>query len=191
MKTSIGAKTILYPTPVLIVGTYDKSGKPNVMTVAWGGICCSSPPCVSISVREATYTYGNLMEQKEFTISIPSERYVKEADFIGIASGKSTDKFAVTGLTPVKSDVVNAPYVGEFPMVLECKVIHTHKIGLHTQFIGEILDVKAEESVIGEKGPEVEKVKPFLWAPDPSRGYYGIGGYLGKAFSIGREWIKS
>ena len=54
MKKSIGAKTLLYPTPVLIVGTYDKTGKPNVMTVAWGGICCSAPPCVSISVREAT-----------------------------------------------------------------------------------------------------------------------------------------
>ncbi len=64
MKKSIGAKTLLYPTPVLIVGTYDKTGKPNVMTVAWGGICCSVPPCVSISVREATYTYGNLIHQE-------------------------------------------------------------------------------------------------------------------------------
>lgn len=187
MKTSIGAKTILYPTPVLIVGTYDKAGKPNVMTVAWGGICCSSPPCVTISVREATYTYGNLMEQKAFTISVPSADYVKVADYIGIVSGKDTDKFAATGLTPIKSDVVNAPYVAEFPLVVECKVIHTHKIGLHTQFIGEILDIKADESVLGEKGPDVGKVKPFLWAPDQARGYYGIGEFLGKAFSIGRE----
>lgn len=187
MKTSIGAKTILYPTPVLIVGTYDKSGKPNVMTVAWGGLCCSAPPCVTISVREATYTYGNLLEQKAFTLSIPSEDYVKEADFIGIASGKDTDKFAATSLTPVKSDVVNAPYVAEFPLVLECKVVHTHKIGLHTQFIGEILDVKVEDSVLGEKGPVVERVKPFLWAPDQNRGYYSIGRFLGKAFSIGKD----
>ena len=186
MKTSIGAKTILYPTPVLIVGTYDKSGKPNVMTVAWGGICCSAPPCVSISVREATHSYGNLMEQKAFTISIPSEKYVKEADFFGIASGKATDKFAATGLTPVKSDLVNAPYVAEFPLVVECKVIYTHKIGLHTQFIGEILDVKVDESVVGGQGPEIEKLLPLLWAPDQSRGYYGIGTFLGKAFSVGR-----
>lgn len=187
MKKSIGAKTILYPTPVLIVGTYDKAGNPNVMTVAWGGICCSAPPCVSISVREATYTFGNLMEQKAFTISIPSENYVKQADFIGIESGKDMDKFAATGLTPVNSDIVHAPYVAEFPLVLECKVIHTHKIGLHTQFIGEILDIKADDSVVGEKGPEIDKIKPFLWAPDYARGYYGVGKYLGKAFSIGKE----
>ena len=43
MKKSIGAQTIVYPAPILIVGTYDKSGKPNVMTAAWGGICCSNP----------------------------------------------------------------------------------------------------------------------------------------------------
>jgi len=186
MKKSIGAKTIVYPSPVFVVGTYDKAGKPNVMTVAWGGICCSSPPCVAISVREATYTYSNLVEQKAFTISIPPASYVKEADFFGIASGKSEDKFAVTGLTPVKSDVVNAPYVGEFPFVLECQILQTVKIGLHTQFIGQIMDTKADESVIGERGqPDIEKINPFLWAPDGS-GYYGIGKFLGKSFSIGK-----
>lgn len=83
--------------------------------------------------------------------------------------------------------MVYAPYVDEFPLVLECKVIHTHKIGLHTQFIGEIIDIKADESVIGEKGPEVARIKPFLWAPDHGRGYYGVGQYLGKAFSIGKD----
>ncbi len=65
----------------------------------------------------------------------------------------------------------------------------THKveIGLHTQFIGEIMDVKAEESVLGEKGlPDVDKAMPFLFAPG-SRTYHGIGKTLGNAFSIGKE----
>ena len=65
IKNSIGGNTILYPTPVLVVGTYDAEGKPNVMTVAWGGICCSDPPCVAIALRKATYTYGNIVLQKE------------------------------------------------------------------------------------------------------------------------------
>ena len=187
MKKSIGAKTIVYPTPVFIVGTYDKGGKPNVMTAAWGGICCSSPPCVAVSLRKATYTYGNIMANKAFTISIPSEDYAKEADYFGLVSGEKEDKFAASGLTPVKSDLVNAPYVEEFPLVLECKVLHTLEIGLHTQFVGEIMDVKADAAVIGENGlPDIEKVKPFSYAPE-SRGYYRIGSFLGKAFSIGRS----
>jgi len=29
MKTSIGAKPLVYPTPVFVVGTYDAQGNPN------------------------------------------------------------------------------------------------------------------------------------------------------------------
>jgi len=186
MKKSIGPKTIVYPTPVFVVGTYDKNGKPNVMTAAWGGICCSVPPCVAISVQEVRHTYGNLMEHKAFTISLPSESYVAYADYFGTVSGKNEDKFAGSGLTPVKSDLVNAPYVKEFPFILECKVIHHHKIGLHTQFIGEILDIKVDEEAVSEDKPDIEKIKPVAWSPG-DRGYYGFGKSLGKAFSIGKE----
>lgn len=187
MKKSIGARTLVFPTPVWVVGTYDKEGKPNVMTAAWVGICCSRPPCVGISLRKATYTYGNIMERKAFTVNVPSEMYVKEADYFGIASGRNGDKFAATGLTPIGSDLVDAPYVKEFPLVLECKVIHTIEIGLHTQFIGEIMDVKADESVLGGRGlPLIEKVKPIVYCPEIQI-YHGIGKYRGKAHSIGRE----
>ena len=55
MKKSMGAKTIVYPAPVLIVATYDKDGKANAMTAAWGGICCSKPPCVTVSLRKPDY----------------------------------------------------------------------------------------------------------------------------------------
>jgi flavin reductase (DIM6/NTAB) family NADH-FMN oxidoreductase RutF len=98
MKESLGAKPIVYPAPVLVVGTYDREGKPNVMTAAWGGICCSKPPCVSVSLRKATYSFGNILERKAFTINIPSEAHARVADYFGMASGKGVDKLAAVGL---------------------------------------------------------------------------------------------
>ncbi len=187
MKRSIGARTMIFPAPVLVVGSYDKEGRPNAMTVAWGGICCSQPPCVGISLRKATYSYGNIVERKAFTINIATETYVKEADYLGIATGKKGDKFAAAGLTPVRSGLVDAPYIREFPFILECKLIHTVEIGLHTQFIGEILDVKADEEVLGKEGlPDMEKMRPLAYAPEV-RNYYGLGKFLGKSFSIGKD----
>lgn len=187
MKKSLGAKTIVYPLPVWVVGTYDKERKPNVATVAWGGICCSNPPCIAISLRKATYSYGNIIEQKAFTINVPSEKYIREADYFGTVSGRDVDKFAGSGLTSVKSDMVDAPYVKEFPVILECKLIHTIEIGLHTEFIGEIMDVKADEFMLMENGSiDIEKLKPVIYAPDIA-GYYGIGKPVGKAFSIGKK----
>ena len=190
MKKSLGAKTILYPTPVMLVGTYDAAGKPNIMTAAWGGICCSSPPCVAVSLRKATYTYGNIVQQSAFTINIPSEKYASTADYCGLVSGKKADKFAETGLTPIRSSLVNAPYIDEFPLVLECKLVRQIELGLHTQFVGEILDVKADANVLDGKGVlNVEKLQPFFYAPE-ANAYYGTGKRLGDAFSIGQALKK-
>jgi flavin reductase (DIM6/NTAB) family NADH-FMN oxidoreductase RutF len=189
MKKSLGAKTILYPTPVLVVGTYDKDGNPNAMTAAWGGISCSIPPCVSISLREATYTHGNIQEKKAFTVNIPSESLLKEADYFGMASGKNEDKFSVSKLTPVKSELVDAPYIREFPVVLECELVHQVELGLHTQFNGEIKDVKIDEDLFrGDGRPDMNKIKPFLFDPS-SASYFNIGEEIGKAYSVGNELI--
>lgn len=187
MKKSLGAKTLIFPTPVWCVGTYDKDENPNVMTVAWGGICCSMPPSTTVSLRKATYSYGNIIERKAYTLSIPSADYAHESDYFGIASGRDVDKFKKTGLTPIRSDLVDAPYVGEFPMVLECKVIHHYKIGSHTHFVGEIMDVKIEETMlIDSSTPDIENVRPIVFDPG-ARKYYGIGQMIGYAFEIGRK----
>ena len=75
-------------------------------------------------------------------------------------------------------------------MVLECKLLHTIEIGLHTQFIGEIMDVKADENVLESDGlPDMDKVHPFVFAPGP-RTYYKIGDSIGKGFAIGKDYLE-
>jgi len=188
MKKSIGPKTFAMPSPVWVVGTYGEDDRPNIMTAAWGGICCSVPPCVTISLQKPRATYDNILKRKAFTISIPSSKQAVEADYVGIVGGKNADKFAVTGLTPVKSELVDAPYVGEFPLILECRLVQTVELGIHTQFIGEIIDVKADSDVLNEKGvPSLEKVLPFVFSAS-DKSYYTIGEQLGQAFSIGMKY---
>jgi flavin reductase (DIM6/NTAB) family NADH-FMN oxidoreductase RutF len=186
MKKSLGARTVLYPTPVMVVGSYDAQGRPNVMTAAWGGIACSKPPCVAVSLRAATASHGNIVARRAFTISLPDEARAAQADYFGIASGRDQDKFKVAGLTAVASELVDAPYVGEFPFVLECAVVAVHELGLHTQFVGEIKDVKVDEALLGADGKvDLARLRPLLFAPD-SQAYHAIGAFVGKAFSIGR-----
>jgi flavin reductase (DIM6/NTAB) family NADH-FMN oxidoreductase RutF len=157
------------------------------MTASWAGICCSKPPAVAVSLRKATYTYQSIVDSKAFTVNVPSAKYAEAADYIGIASGSKVDKFTATGLTAVRSEFVKAPYVGEFPLVLECALIHAIEIGLHTQFIGEILDVKADAEVLSEDGKaDAAKVDTFFFSAT-NRVYYGTGPVVGKAFSIGKD----
>jgi flavin reductase (DIM6/NTAB) family NADH-FMN oxidoreductase RutF len=104
-----------------------------------------------------------------------------------MASGRDVNKFDVAGLTPIRSELVDAPYAAEFPVVLECRLLHTVEIGLHTQFIGEILDVKGDAEVFADDGSlDIMKIKPLIY--DTShKGYHGITPALGKAFSVGKE----
>ncbi len=187
MKKSLGAKTVLLPTPVWVIGSYDAEGKPNVMTAAWVGICCSRPPCVAVSLRKATYTYGNIVNRKAFTVNIPPETFAGETAYWGSVSGRDTDKFKAARLTPAKSSLVDAPYVKEFPLVIECKLLHTFELGLHTMFVAEIMDVKADGSILGDDGmPDAKKLKPFLYAPG-SRSFYGIGDCLGDVPTLAKK----
>ena len=191
MKKSLGPSCIVHVTPVWVVGTYGDDGKPNGAAVAWGGICANKPPCIAVALRPARYTHGNITRRKALTVCIPSEGQVKEADYFGIASGRDTDKFAATGLTPVKSELVDAPYIEEYSVALECKLVQAVEIGTHTQFIGEILDVKADQSVLGEGGfPDIEKIHPIIFAPGVET-YHGVGRFLGKTYAMGRDIGKS
>lgn len=187
MKKSLGALTVVHPTPVFLVGTYDAKGRPNVMTAAWAGLCCSQPPCVSVALRRATLTHGNILARRAFTISIPSESQVRAVDYCGLVSGQEVDKFRVTGLTPRPSQLVDAPYVDEFALVLECRLYQSLELGLHTLFVGEILDVKADETILDTQGrTDPERLRPLIFAPD-TQAYYGLGEFVARAFAVGQE----
>lgn len=187
MKKSLGAHTYLPTTPILLIGTYDKSGKANLMTAAWGGICCSKPPCIAVSLRKATYTYGALLERRAFTVGIPMAGQVKEADFFGLVSGHTANKLKEAEFTARKSELVDAPYAEEIPFVLECRLSKSIELGLHTMFIGEIIDVKADDTILSEDGlPDITKIQPFIF-DSVHRGYYQVGQFLGAAFSIGKK----
>jgi flavin reductase (DIM6/NTAB) family NADH-FMN oxidoreductase RutF len=156
------------------------------MCAAWGGICNSQPVSVAVSLRKATYSHACIIERKAFTVGIACESKMAEADYIGMASGRDVNKFSSAGLTPIRSELVDAPYAKEFPVVLECRLLHVIELGLHTQFIGEIVDVKADSDVLGDDGiPDIMKIKPLIYDTG-HKGYYGVGGELGKAFSVGK-----
>ncbi len=177
-KKSLGVRSEVYPKPAFVIGSYDKAGKPNIMTAAWAGICNSDPLSIAVSMRPATYSHGNVTESKAFTVNVPSAEMARYVDYAGRLSGRDVDKFKETGLTPVKGEFVNAPYVKEFPIVIECELITYHDLGSHRQFIGKIIDVKVDEAILDADGRvDVNLLNPLIY-----------GG--GKYFETGRMIAK-
>lgn len=184
MFQSLGAKTFILPTPVFLVGTYDHTGRPNIMTAAWGGICASQPPSIAVSIRKSRWTYNAILERKSFTINIPSRKLAAQSDFAGMHSGRDTDKFTALNLTPVPAEHVDAPGIAECPVIVELTLSHTLELGSHTQFIGEIMDVKVDSACMREDGlPDPALIDPLLFAPLVQE-YWAISQFEARAFSL-------
>jgi flavin reductase (DIM6/NTAB) family NADH-FMN oxidoreductase RutF len=160
------------------------------MTAAWGGICNAEPPCLGVSIRPSRLTHDALLTRKAFTVGIPSESMLVGTDYAGIMSGRRNDKFAVAGWTAVPAEHVDAPYVAECPVVLECSLIRSLDLGSHTLMIGAVRDVKADADCLDASGgsPDIRKVAPLVFDAG-ARAYYGIGKKLGDAFSAGKALI--
>ena len=136
---------LLYPVPAVLVSAADKDGNSNLITVAWAGTICSDPPMLSISVRPERYSYHMIRETGEFVVNLTTEELVRAVDFCGVKSGRDTDKWKETGLTPEKASVVNVPLVRQSPVNLECRVLRVDELGSHHMFIAQVVAVDVDE----------------------------------------------
>ena len=189
MKKDLGPLQAVYPMPVLMVAAYDENGKVNVMNVAWGQICDDDK--IILFIGKGKRTWLNIQASRAFTVALADEAHMDVADFFGIASGnKITDKFERTGYHAVKSDRVNAPVVEEFPLVMECELLEF----LHTDFVdgvvGRIVNVKAEEAVLDERGRVDPARLRALTFDSFGGGYYVTGEKVGRAWNAGVKLMK-
>ena len=179
-RVNFGTKPLMYPQPVLIIGTYDENGVPNAMNAAWGITTDFQEITISLSDHKTT---DNLKVKKAFTVSMATEDQVVACDYVGIESGrKVTDKFEKAGFHATKSEFVDAPLIDELPLALECKV----KSFTDGILVGEIVNVSADDSVITDGKVDMKKLRPIAFDPF-NNAYVGIGEKVGNAFSDGAK----
>jgi flavin reductase (DIM6/NTAB) family NADH-FMN oxidoreductase RutF len=186
MRKELSISPAIYPQPVLMLATYNEDGTVDVMNAAWGGAVDTD--LVGISLTPTHRTCENFRRTKGFTVSLPTAKYIKEADYFGIESGaKAKDKFERTGLHTEKAKTVDAPVILEFPLCLECEYAGVDEYGV---VFGKILRVTADESVLDEKGNiDIAKCDGVLFDNSTGR-YFRIGEFLAKAFSCGMVYKK-
>lgn len=178
-RKNLGAKPYLFPQPVMMIGTYDKDGNPNVMNAAWGGIVGADEIIVDLGSHKTT---DNIILKKAFTISIADVDHVVACDYVGIVSANSDpDKFKKAGFTAEKSEFVDAPIIKELPLTLECELVTVYEGG---KYLGKIKNVSADESILENGNVSLEKFFPITFDMAGSN-YYRLGEKVGNAFKDG------
>lgn len=183
MRTRLNITEGIFPMPVLMVATYNEDGSVNVMNAAWGTM--QERGTVALNLTETHKTVKNIKAQGAFTVSIADAAHVAQADYFGVESGNQVaDKFARSGLTASKAEMVNAPVINEFPLCLECKFIEYQDGEYGCGVIGKVVNVTADERVMADGKVDMSLVNAIAFDPY-THGYYKVTERVGEAFKDG------
>lgn len=164
--------TYLYPLPVVLIscGLGDEA---NIITLSWVGTVCSTPPMIGIAVRPSRHSHHLIRDVGEFVVNIPTVDQAQATDCCGRISGRESDKWAVCGFTRTAGVQVRVPLIAECPVNIECRLRHTVPLGSHDLFVGEVVAVHLDESVLDAEGRvDYARLAPFLYT---GRDYWRLG----------------
>lgn len=150
------------PRPICFASTIDKAGKVNLSPYSFFNVFSSNPPVMVFSPNRSgrnnttKNTHDNILEVPEVTINIVNHAIVEQMSLASTAYAKGVDEFVKSGLTPVASDLVQPPRVGEAPVAFECKVNQVIALGdgpgAGNLVIAEVVKIHIQEKYLDEAG---------------------------------------
>lgn len=154
---------------LLTCGDLEK-GTFNTMTVSWGSLgILWGRPFAQVVVRPTRYTHEFMQKFETFTLSAFPPAHHEALQLLGSRSGRDSDKIKESGLTPIASEMVEAPNFLEAELVFECRKIYFDDIrkqhfldpdidrnypqkDYHTTYYGEIVNLRGEPKFIAPVG---------------------------------------
>ena len=135
------------PCVLVTSGDNDKS---NIAPMAWITPVNSEPPLVGIPLPDNHYTTELINARKEFAINIPGNGLIDAIMYTGKASGRSENKFKMSGLTPESGILIATPHIKECAGFIECRVKDRHLYNGMTLFIADVLYAAADDELFDE-----------------------------------------
>ena len=175
-KVKFRGSALLAPVPPVMVSCGEMEHS-NIITVAWSGITNTIPPKTYISVRPKRHSYQIIKERGEFVLNLTPASLVRAADYCGMYTGATVDKFEKCQLTRAAAEEVSAPMIAECPLSLCCRVTDVIPLGSHDMFLADILSVYVNGELMDEQGKlHLERADLCAYAHGD---YYSLGKILG------------
>jgi flavin reductase (DIM6/NTAB) family NADH-FMN oxidoreductase RutF len=150
------------PRPIAWVSTQGTDGKTNLAPFSFFNVFSVAPPVLGFApgykkapagqVRPPKDTLRNVNETGEFVVNIVSFDLAEKMNQTSGDYPEGISEFEAAGLTPVASQIIKPPRVGECLMTMECKLLQTINFGGSALVLGEILLIHLDESVYKHDG---------------------------------------
>jgi flavin reductase (DIM6/NTAB) family NADH-FMN oxidoreductase RutF len=174
-----------YQMPSVIIGTMIKN-KPNFMLCTWISRVNRTPPIWMVSINKKHLTMEGIRENSSFSINFPSINIVEKADYVGITSGRNSDKSSVFKTFYGET---NAPMIEECVLNMELKVEEIIEHPDHFIVLGQSINTYASQQVLVDNKPDIRKMNQIVYTgAEGQPSYWMIGDKIGDAFSIGKKF---
>ena len=154
------------PRPIAFVSTRSTAGVNNLAPFSFFNAVCGDPPIVlfcPVWRDPMKDTLANVRETREFVVNIVNEDIVEQMNACSAEVPANVDEFAMSGLTPLASDLVNVPRVAESPVSMECKLLQIVEISAQPMggniVIGEVLRFHVDDRIIDAGSYKIDAEK--------------------------------
>ncbi len=154
-KLMVGA---IVPRPIALVSSVDETNVRNLAPFSYFTACSSNPPVIVFCpiLRPlppmAKDTLRNIMATREFVVNIVSEEFVERMNATAATVGPEVDEFALSGLTPIASDLIKPARVAESHVQMECRLLQivqvSDKPGGGSLVLGEVMRFHIDQNLI-------------------------------------------
>lgn len=183
-----------FGTPVVLITSENENGTYNLAPISsafWLGWRCI------IGIGSNTQTAENLARKKECVLNLPSINEVDVVNKLALLTGRNPvpprkelkgyryepNKFEVSGVTPMDSEMVSVPSVRECPVQMEAIVTAIHPIGeddevLRNRIVSielKIVKIRLDDKIL--RSDDINHVDPDKWRPliMSFQQFYGLG----------------
>ncbi len=147
-KKEAKMKSCLQPSPKVLVSCRGLDGENNVLAVGYCGNCSYDPPMVMVGIVPTRYSYKMIKESGCFVVNLVDRSYKETFDYLGSRSKRDGDKLAAMNVKLQDGKKVNAPFLPECPVNIECTVVDSIVTGSHEMFIGKVEYVHADAKLL-------------------------------------------
>ncbi len=157
--------SVVVPRPIAFVSTVSDDGRFNVAPFSYFNAITNQPPLLGISINRRRGvpkdTLRNIEATGEFVVNTVDESLGQRMVQTSGEWPEDVDEFALTGLTPVPSDLIKPPRVGESPVSLECRLHRLIELGNTHFVVGEIVLAHVKEAVLTDGRVDIAKLRPL------------------------------
>jgi len=139
------------PAPCVLVSTVNDEGRKNVAAYGYWTPVDFVVPSVMFGARDFQHTFQNTQKTRQFVIGVPTADLAAKVWKTGNKDEECSDEFVECGLTAVPSKTVRPSRIGECPINLECELMFSFTIGLHTWFVGGVKLAEIDDALYEEE----------------------------------------